>query len=143
MLNWSAPTMWSLEQAQERWMRVVSIARIQVVADVIQNLRQFVSFLGLAFSLPVSTFYFDTWFPSGTGSRLLLQICFHSRIIASSLISQIFFWTGEIKVKGINILLFYVSVDSSDFIKTFSWLSGYAEETEHYHGIIEHDLILF
>lgn len=37
MLHWSAPTMWSLEQAQERWMRVVSIARIQVVADGIPS----------------------------------------------------------------------------------------------------------
>lgn len=144
MLHWSAPTMWCLEQAQERWMRVASIGRIQVVADVIQNLPQFVSFLGLAFSLPVFTFCFETWFSSVSECRLLLQISFHRRIIASNSIFQIIFSTGEIKVKGINILHFYLAVDSRGFMITLlSWWSGYAEKIEDYYRIIECVLVLF
>lgn len=80
-------------------MRIVSIARIQVVADVIQNFLQLVSFLGLAFSLSAFTFCFKT--PSGTGSCLLLQFCFHSRIIASNLFSRSSSEVEKFKATGV------------------------------------------
>lgn len=63
-------------------------------------------------------------------------------LLAMIFIFQILFWTGEIKVKGMNTLHFCVGLIEVISSGLISWLSGPAGETDHYHRIIEHNLLL-
>lgn len=101
----------------ERWMRVVSIAKIQVVVDVVKNLLQFFC--------PWFGFFPACSLHSVLRLDFLLELgpdCFYRSVFTAGLLLATWFSRSSFeleKLEGITIQHFYIGVDSSDFIKTF------------------------